>query len=497
MANMTRRRSNWNGSAGTSFLSARSALLASGLTAASIWACSSSVDLAPVPEQAEMEELNPPRGAAGAGGGQIVSPSNPDNEVMPTPTLVTAGAGGGSGDRMGTGGAQPMGSAGAGAGGMPPVMMGGAAGAPPCADTDGDGRCNEVDRCPEVRDDGTDGDGDGRPNACDPCPELQDDGSDADGDGIGDACDPCGIGFALDLAPLYYFSLDEAATATTAVNRGSAAQAAVYVGPVERGLAGVSDPRGRAIRLAGGVNGEFSRVSVLNVSTFPSTALTATFWIRTTREGDYGIISYAIPGSSNEFGIVVDDGQLRLTLESAVFATDDLDVSALNDGAWHFVALVWDQTLAQFYIDGEAAGAVIQTEPGFEQDIPGNVNLLGIPSLSSGFGGGALVLGQDQDSVNGGFNLDQALLGGLDEVGIYAQALTEEQIRRIFTETTCGEICDGADNDGDGLTDEGFLGTIAACGAASCAALTDNDSAFGTGEYASSVNPDVPLVCNF
>ena len=33
------------------------------------------------------------------------------------------------------------------------------------------------------------------------------------------------------------------------------------------------------------------------------------------------------------------------------------------------------------------------------------------------------------------------------------------EIRAIFTGTTCGERCDGVDNDRDGKTDEGFLGS--------------------------------------
>ncbi|MEY4544301.1 MAG: hypothetical protein RL685_496, partial [Pseudomonadota bacterium] len=204
--------------------------------------------------------------------------------------LLPSGTGGaaGSGSVAGTGngGSTPMGSAGSGTAGSgmagsPPVM--GVAGAPPCADNDQDGKCNEVDRCPDDSNDTVDTDGDGLPDVCDACPQVQDDGSDADLDGQGDACDSCGIHVALDLAPLYYFTLDEGPAATTAVNRGSVPNTASYLGPIERGLAGISDPNGTAIRMAGGANGEFSRVTMTGVNVFPTTALTATFWIRTTR----------------------------------------------------------------------------------------------------------------------------------------------------------------------------------------------------------------------
>ncbi len=504
--NMTPRRSTPNGSAGRNSFSARGALLASGLAAASIWACSSNVDLQPITDEMSGEELNPV-GSAGSST-QIVLPS-PNNEVPPTPMLVTAGAGGasGNGNVSGTGtgggsGGSEAGSAGMG-GGMSEMPPMGAAGAPPCADSDGDGRCDDVDRCPDVPDDGADADGDGRPDACDLCPQQQDDGSDADGDGVGDACDPCGIHVALELEPLYYLPLDEGPTATTAVNRGSVPQTASYLGPIERGLAGISDPDGRAIRMAGGANGEFSRVTITGINTFPTTALTATFWLRTTRVEDAGLVSFAIQGSQNEFGIFVDADRLRISLKSSSFVAEDLDLAEFTDGAWHFMALTWQETVAQFYIDGEPAGSLIRTEPGFEvleragRPLDGLPIVLGNSLNGTPVFGGVLVLGQDQDTLNGGFNVDQAHVGGLDEVGIYNRALTEEEIRRIYTGTTCGEVCDGQDNDGDGLSDEGFLGSAPACGAPSCAALTDTKSAFGNGEYVSSVNPDAPLVCNF
>jgi hypothetical protein len=502
---MTRRRSNQS-SAGQNSFGARGALLASGLVAASIWACSSSVDLEPVTETTGEGDLNPPAGSAGSGSTQV-APSNPINEVIPTPMLVNSGSSGAGGGTSGlsgtgTGGATATGSSGGSADVMMPPV--GAAGAPPCADNDGDGRCNDVDRCPDVSDQGADGDGDGAPDACDVCPLVQDNGRDSDGDGIGDACDPCGIHVALELNPLYYLPLDEGPAATTAVNRGSVPQTAAYIGPMERGVAGVSDPNGTAIRLSGGAGGEFSRVTITGINVFPTTALTATFWIRTTRAvEDSTFISFAIPQSQNEFGIFVDAERLRISLKSSSFIVNDLEPAEFADGAWHFMALTWEETLAQLYIDGEAAGAPIQTEPGFEvleragQELAPGPIILGNSLQGTPVFGGVLVFGQDQDGLNSGFNVDQAHVGGLDEVAIYDRALTVEEINRIYNGTTCGEICDGIDNDNDGTTDEGFLGSAAACAAPSCAAISDSSSAFGTGEYVSSINPDQPLVCNF
>ena len=49
-----------------------------------------------------------------------------------------------------------------------------------CADSDGDGVCNDADQCPDF-DDNLDSDGDGTPNGCDTCPFDNPDDSDGDG----------------------------------------------------------------------------------------------------------------------------------------------------------------------------------------------------------------------------------------------------------------------------------------------------------------------------
>lgn len=357
------------------------------------------------------------------------------------------------------------------------TAMAGAAGAgtggtPACPDADGDGICDAVDGCPNVKDDG----------------------ADHDGDGIPDACDPCGIGVPLQLAPLYYFPLDDTGEGTTALNLGSVHQNGTYVGPIERGWAGVADPEGRAIRMLGqSAEGAFSRVEMLNVPTFPSTALTAMFWVRTSQTGDYVVISYAIAGSANEFAVIIERDRLIVTLQSSTFQALDIDRNVITDGTWHFVALTWDQTRAQFYFDGEAVGAPLRTEAGYEIAESVAVPVTGPLVLSPG---GALVLGQDQDSLDGDFSFEQALVGGLDEVAIYDRVLSPDQIRTIFTGITCGERCDGIDNDGDGKIDEGFLGSSPACPAPSCGAIAAT-SGFGAGNYFSSVTPDTPMMCYF
>jgi hypothetical protein len=186
-----------------------------------LWACSSNIELKPLdqdPMLGGMEPMSEEVAASNAGTGGTPSAGQAGDPTaggeLPQPTLAPpAGAGGGPASSAPTtdapttttpgGGPMPM-MAAAGAGSLPDDgrAAGGSSGAPACPDADGDGRCDAVDRCPNDKDDGTD----------------------HDGDGIPDACDPCGIGVALGLAPLYYFSLDDTGESATALNLGSVPQ---------------------------------------------------------------------------------------------------------------------------------------------------------------------------------------------------------------------------------------------------------------------------------
>jgi len=462
------------------------------------WACSSGIDLVPIDPDAGIDNLEPDPslgGSSGMGtGGSGPSGDAGSGEVIGPLPLANGGSDGGDrGPSTGGGSSGSAGQSGSGGSDANPAPDGGAP--PPCANADGDSLCDTDDRCPAVADDGADRDQDGTPDACDRCADVtgQDDARDVDQDGIPDACDTCGISVALGLSPLFYFPLDEGALAGEAANLGSVNQSASYTGPIQRGLPGVADPAGRAVLMAGQQNGQFSRVTLLNASAFPSTALTALFWVRTAQTTDYSIFSYALTGSSNEFGIIVEGDSIRVTLASSTFAAD-VSAGALADGAWHFVALTWQETSAQFYFDGEPAGGSMPTTAGFEIDTPGSVAVTGPLILRPN---GVLVLGQDQDGVNTGFSAAQALQGGLDEVALYDRALSAGQIRDVFQATTCGERCNGSDDDGDGRVDEGFLGSAPACAAASCAAIQQGGSAFGTGDYFLSSDPNTPQLCTF
>lgn len=430
-----------------------------------------------------------------------------DAGMMTQPALPGGGSGGmppvgiaGSGGAAGSVGepARPLMMEPAGGTGGAMVGAGGSEVAPPaCPDSDADGVCDVDDPCPNVANEAPgDRDGDGTLDACDRCPDVpnQDDAADVDGDGIPDACDTCGIGVALDLEPMFYFPLDDGAFAGDAVNLGRVPQSATYTGPVTRNLRGVADPEGRAVRMAGSQGGQFSRITLLNALEFPSDAMTVMFWVRTSQTTDFTIFSYALQGSQNEFGMIFEPAAIRVTFLSSEFSSVGIDPFSIADGAWHHVVFTWQGAEGRFYFDGQPAGSPIATVAGNEVIAPGASPVTGPLAIRPG---GVLVLGQDQDTLNGGFNAAQALTGGLDEVAIFDRVLTPEEIRTVFEATTCGERCDGIDNDGDGSTDEGFIGTAPECAAASCQAISDAGHAFGTGTYFVTSAPGVPTTCAF
>ena len=53
------------------------------------------------------------------------------------------------------------------------------------------------------------------------------------------------------------------------------------------------------------------------------------------------------------------------------------------------------------------------------------------------------------------------------------------------------------DDDGDGRVDEAFLGSAPGCAAASCAAIQQSGSAFGSGDYYLSSDLSTPQTCTF
>jgi len=89
--------------------------------------------------------------------------------------------------------------------------------------------------------------------------------------------------------------------------------------------------------------------------------------------------------------------------------------SAVEDLGWHHLAFTRNGTTAALYLDGSlypASGAV-----------PGSALVVAE---------GGVVIGEDQDSIGGGFETSQSLAGRIDELRIYSRALSSNEVRTAY-----------------------------------------------------------------
>ncbi|KAG7461968.1 hypothetical protein MATL_G00196770 [Megalops atlanticus] len=146
------------------------------------------------------------------------------------------------------------------------------------------------------------------------------------------------------------------------------------------------------------------------------TEITSTFWMKSSDTTNYGTpISYAVEGGSDNAFLLVDyngwvvyvNGKERIT-----------DCPAVNNGRWHHIGVTWRSADGDWrvYIDGNLSD--------------------GGKGLSVGTtiqGGGALVLGQDQDQKGEGFNPVESFVGSISQLNIWNYVLTPQQIKALAT----------------------------------------------------------------
>lgn len=178
-------------------------------------------------------------------------------------------------------------------------------------------------------------------------------------------------------------------------------------------------PFGQAVR----IGATTSRYMVRNpVGTWPTSALTVEFWGRL----DAGLsltqpnfaFSYGVAGQFNEIliGLQSVSSTWRLYLErGGIGVVQDADAYP-NDNAWHHVLMTWQSSdgATRLYLDGALvhSGTVASGNP-----------------IDAG---GAVVLGQEQDSLAGGFDATQAWKGEMDQVRVYTRYITDQEVKEHF-----------------------------------------------------------------
>lgn len=156
-----------------------------------------------------------------------------------------------------------------------------------------------------------------------------------------------------------------------------------------------------------------SRYVQISVTGFhPTTVATHEAWFRTTATGTRNLFSYATAGDANTFRLD-DQDDLTAYIDGTSGGGSGLEV---DDGNWHHVAMTWDSAdgIARIYLNGVAQDA-------------STINMGFTMSATGG-----LVLGQDQDSVLGGFSTGDAWVGDIDEFRLSGVARSEAWLQTTY-----------------------------------------------------------------
>ncbi|XP_076024196.1 neuronal pentraxin receptor a [Genypterus blacodes] len=152
-------------------------------------------------------------------------------------------------------------------------------------------------------------------------------------------------------------------------------------------------------------------------------AFTICLWLRPAEGGIGTPLSYAVPQQPNE--LVLLQG---LHTPTELLVNDKVAQLPLNlsRSSWQHVCVSWGQK-----------GGAWQAYQGGKLRGEGH-------GLAAGHhirAGGVLILGQEQDTVGGGFDATQALVGELSQVGLWDRVLTAGQVASL---ARCGRVTQGS-----------------------------------------------------
>ena len=151
-----------------------------------------------------------------------------------------------------------------------------------------------------------------------------------------------------------------------------------------------------------------------------TSALTVAFWIKTTNSQQHVVsksVAHSGTATDDSFGLRIhSDGTPAIQISNGTVTPFLSSSQAINDGAWHHVAYVFEKPTSKFYIDGVDDA---KTHESFDYDLHITTEDVYIGA-------------SDTVNYNGGpYNF---LVGSLDDLRIYDSALTAAQIQAIVPE---------------------------------------------------------------
>jgi len=144
-------------------------------------------------------------------------------------------------------------------------------------------------------------------------------------------------------------------------------------------------------------------------------------WVKPEDSASHTFISAANSGNDNAMLLYVNNATVISTYLNGT--TNTYSVPNLADGSWHMVTWTRKSGTENLYVDGLTAGSN--------------------PTDGSAVTVQSLILGQDQDSVGGGFQPTDALRGQQDEITFWERALISSEVSTIYSYENGGLNLDG------------------------------------------------------
>jgi len=147
------------------------------------------------------------------------------------------------------------------------------------------------------------------------------------------------------------------------------------------------------------------------------TALSVCSWVRTFRDRrDTYWFSYALPGKDNTIVLAIygDNWFNQKQYRNA-------NAFMLKNHWYHFCFTWSKSTQMDFYLNG----ALVKSQK---------------DDAARFYSGGTLIIGQEQDTVGGRFDLNQAFGGELHHLNVFSQKLRQEEVAAMYFDGRCSQV---------------------------------------------------------
>jgi len=151
----------------------------------------------------------------------------------------------------------------------------------------------------------------------------------------------------------------------------------------------------------------------------PMTAVSVCTWMRKflNPRVQHMWFSYAVSGRYNE--LMLSDWKHNIVGDKDVMDFSDI---ILLKNEWYHTCFTWSaSTQMDYYVNG----VLVKSKSN---------------SVSSIGSGGILILGQDQDSYGGGFDINQAFGGDLYQLNVFSRKLLVEDIAAMYYDGKCSKL---------------------------------------------------------